>query len=108
MYIIKRKFTSSGVSSDRDIGHCREVRGSNPSQDNCSLYPCVHSALNEYLGLSRPDGSKCGEESNGKLPQNAVYQEQSGSLMLGLSVELSFNRNTTSTIGLLDTRQLSI
>ncbi|GFO18265.1 hypothetical protein PoB_004477000 [Plakobranchus ocellatus] len=39
---------------------------------------CVHPALNGKLGLLRPGESKGGEESNGKLPHNAVCQEQSG------------------------------
>ncbi|GFN79989.1 hypothetical protein PoB_000649500 [Plakobranchus ocellatus] len=54
-----------------------EVRGADPSsgQVNFSLLLCVHPALN---GLSRPGESKGGKESIGKLPYNAVCQEQSG------------------------------
>ncbi|GFO35271.1 hypothetical protein PoB_006177600 [Plakobranchus ocellatus] len=49
-------------------------------------------ALDRWLGLSRSGESKGGEESNGKLPQNAGCQENQdptpGSPMLGTSVEL--------------------
>ncbi|GFO16569.1 hypothetical protein PoB_004307400 [Plakobranchus ocellatus] len=58
-----------------------EVRDSNPSagQINLSLLLRVYSALNGLQGLLRAGESKGGEESNGKLPYNAVCQEQPGS-----------------------------
>ena len=41
--------------------------------------PCVNPALNVKLGLFRLGENKGVEESNGKVPHNAVCQEQSGS-----------------------------
>ncbi|GFO28378.1 hypothetical protein PoB_005488300 [Plakobranchus ocellatus] len=69
-----------GGLSGRAVGYQSKVRGSNPSpgQVNFSLLLCVHPALSGLLGLLRPCESKGGEESNGKLPHNAVCQEQSG------------------------------
>ncbi|GFN83699.1 tho complex subunit 6 homolog [Plakobranchus ocellatus] len=57
-----------------------KVRGSipTPGKVSFSMLLCVHPALNGELGLLRPGESKGGEESNGKLPHNAVCQEQSG------------------------------
>ncbi|GFN88606.1 hypothetical protein PoB_001511200 [Plakobranchus ocellatus] len=57
-----------------------DVRSSNPCPGpaNFSLLLCVHPALNGQLGLLRPGESKGAEESNVKLPHNAVCQEQSG------------------------------
>ncbi|GFO11686.1 hypothetical protein PoB_003819100 [Plakobranchus ocellatus] len=68
----------SNKGSGRAVAIKSEVRGSypSPSQINLSLLLRVHPALNGYLGLLRPGESKGGEESNGKLPHNAVCQEQ--------------------------------
>ncbi|GFO45596.1 hypothetical protein PoB_007210100 [Plakobranchus ocellatus] len=69
-----------------------EVRGSknSPGQIILSLLLLVHPALNGQLGLLRPGESKGGEESNGKLPRNAICQNNQdlslGFPMLGLSV----------------------
>ncbi|GFO46721.1 hypothetical protein PoB_007322600 [Plakobranchus ocellatus] len=77
-YLWQRRSSSSlvGWSATKS-----EVRGSNPSpgQVNFSMLLCVHPALNGYLGLLRPGESKGGEESSGKLPRNAVCQNQSRS-----------------------------
>ncbi|GFN76966.1 hypothetical protein PoB_000347200 [Plakobranchus ocellatus] len=57
----------------------QEVRDSNfsPGQVNFPLLLRIDPALKEKLGLLRSGESKGGEENNGKLPHNAVCQEQS-------------------------------
>ncbi|GFO45427.1 hypothetical protein PoB_007193200 [Plakobranchus ocellatus] len=55
----------------------KEVRGSNrsPNQVNFPFAPLCPSSTK---WVARSGESKGGEESNGKLPHNAVCQEQSG------------------------------
>ncbi|GFN84355.1 hypothetical protein PoB_001086100 [Plakobranchus ocellatus] len=83
----------SGGSSGRAVGYQPGGPRFDSQSGSSQILLCVHPALNGYLGLLRHGESKGGEESKGKLPHNAVCQEQDpipGSPMLGLSVGLYF------------------
>ncbi|GFO39726.1 hypothetical protein PoB_006623100 [Plakobranchus ocellatus] len=55
------------------------VRGPSFESQSGLIAPCCPPSTNGLLGLLKLSDSKGGEESSGKLPQNAVCQEQSES-----------------------------
>ena len=73
-----------GSSVGRALGYHAGDSGSIPSRaGNFYLLLSVHPAENGQLGLLRPGESEGGEESNGKLSQNAVLPEKLRTLTPG-------------------------